>query len=323
MRNILFFSPPFFNYPSIIYKELCKNFDKVSYFNTVPATWIYKLMWYLENYFHIAFFKNKCINNLFCSIKKDIEKDDVVYDTILVIKGTCIPIEFYSFLKKKYPHAKYIQYLWDDICNDPDASTTFKYFDIVYSYNEWDCKEYGLEFRPFFYSEDFLSNLQDRKYDLSCIMSFSEDRIILLNNFFNNIKPPLSSFILIKASWLLKLLNKSKLGKLEKYITSKGVDYATMMDILKHSKCQIDIQHPRQKGLTTRAFEALATRTKLITTNSNIKYYDFYNPRNIAVISREDPTVEVNWIDLPYEPIPDDILNKYSLTSFLKDILDI
>ena len=321
MSNILFFSPPFFNYPSIIQEGLCKIFNKVTYFNTVPATLTYKITWYAEYYFHTAYFKNKCINQLFRSVKKKIENDNIDYDTIFVIKGSCIPEDFYSFLKTQYPNAKFVQYLWDDICNDPEATKTFRYFNAIYSYNEWDCKKFGLTFRPFFYSEYYLSDFQERKYDLSCIMSFSEDRIELLNKFFNNIKKPLSNYILIKGSLLLKLLYISKIGCLKQYVTSKGIDYATMMDVLKKSKCQIDIQHPCQKGLTTRAFEALATNTKLITTNANIKEYDFYNPQNIAIISREDPIVDIEWINLPYKPVPMDILNKYSLSRFLSDML--
>lgn len=321
MSNILFFSPPFFNYPSIIQEGLCKIFNKVTYFNTVPATLTYKITWYTEHYFHTAYFKNKCISQLFRSVKKKIENDNIDYDTILVIKGSCIPEDFYSFLKNQFHNAKFIQYLWDDICNDPEATKTFRYFDAIFSYNEWDCKDFGLTFRPFFYSENYLSDLQERMYDLSCIMSFSEDRIGLLNKFFNNINNPLSKYILIKGSLVLKIIYKSKIGCLKQYVTSKGIDYATMMDVLKNSKCQIDIQHPRQKGLTTRAFEALATSTKLITTNANIKNYDFYNPQNIAIISREDPTVDIEWINLPYKPVPIDILKKYSLSRFLTDIL--
>ena len=49
-----------------------------------------------------------------------------------------------------------------DICNDPEATKTFRYFNAIYSYNEWDCKKFGLTFRPFFYSEYYLSDLQER-----------------------------------------------------------------------------------------------------------------------------------------------------------------
>lgn len=64
-----------------------------------------------------------------------------------------------------------------------------------------------------------------------------------------------------------------------------------MIAVLAISKAQIEIQHPSQKGLTTRAFESLGTKTKLITTNPAIRQYDFYNSNNILIIDRNNPVI--------------------------------
>lgn len=320
MKNVLFFSPPFFNYPAVIRAELQKNFGVVSYFNTVPSSRFYKISWYFETYFSCSFLKTKLIKLLFNSIKKRIIADKTEYNYIFVIKGSCIPHYFYDFLKKLYPRAIFIQYIWDDICNDPLAPTTFKYYDKIFSYNEKDCKKYNLLFRPFFYMEEYVSNIKERKYELSCIMSFSEDRINFLRMFFNTCATNKKKYILIKGSKILKIIHRSKIGNLKQYVSSKGISYAQMMKILQESTCQIDIQHPKQEGLTTRAFEALASSTKLITTNANIKKYDFYNPQNILIISRENPVINIEWLNLPYKPIENDILRKYTLSSFIVEL---
>lgn len=320
MNNILFFSPPFFNYPSVIQSGLQRVFSKVTYFNTTPSSILYKFGWYLEAYLSIPALKRKLHKNLFNNIKKQIERDNIDYKYIFVIKGSCIPNDFHDYLKSKYPNARFVQYIWDDICNDPHAPETFKFYDSVFSYNEKDCIEYGIKFRPFFFSEKYESNINDRKYDISCILSFSEDRIIFLNKFFNACSGLQKKYVLIKGSLLLRLLNKSEIGNLGQYISNKGVNYNQMMEILQESKCIVDIQHPKQEGLTTRAFEALATRTKIITTNTNIMGYDFYNPQNIAVVSHDNPVVDTCWLNESYKDVDLDILNKYTLSTFISDI---
>ena len=321
MSNILFFSPPFFDYPSVIKAGLEKIFDKVTYFNITPSTKLYKVSWYVEAYFSNSVWKKNIENKLFQKIRNAIELQNEKYDYILVIKGSYIPDYFYRFLKQKYPYAKYIQYIWDDICNDPYAPETFKYFDRVLSYNAKDCKKYNIIFRPFFYVDEYILYEKERKYDISCIMSFSEERIEFLHKFLPLCTDTRENYILIKASWLLKIIHYSKITNLRKYVSSKGVTYSEMIHILLQSKCQIDLQHPRQEGLTTRAFEALSTGTKLITTNHNIIDYDFYIPDNIMVISRENPSFSIEWLNEPYKPISPEVMNRYSLSTFINDIL--
>lgn len=321
MKNILFFSPPFFNYPSIIKVGLERVFDKVTYFNTIPSTTLFKASWYIETYFSHSACRKNLQNKLFRAIRKEIEHENEKYDYILVIKGSCIPEEFYVFLKQKYPYAKYIQYIWDDICNDLYALETFKYFDSILSYNAKDCEKYNLKFRPFFYVEEYLSCEKERKYDISCMMSFSEDRINFLHKFLTSCTDTMRIYILIKASFLLKIIYHSKIADLMKYISSQGVSYSEMMSILRTSRCQVDLQHPRQEGLTTRAFEALATCTKLITTNHNVIEYDFYNPDNIMVISRDNPSFDAEWLKKPYKMVSEEVMKRYSLTTFINDII--
>jgi hypothetical protein len=53
----------------------------------------------------------------------------------------------------------------------------------------------------------------------------------------------------------------------------------------------LDIQHPRQTGLTMRTLEALGAGKKLVTTNVQVKEYDFYDERQVRVVDRMNPSV--------------------------------
>ena len=93
--------------------------------------------------------------------------------------------------------------------------------------------------------------------------------------------------------------------------------------IIEQSKVVIDMQHPNQKGLTMRSIETLGMRKKLITTNSDIVNYDFYNENNIYIIDRDNPVIKPDFFKTEYIPIPDKIYNRYSLAQWIFDVLGI
>lgn len=85
----------------------------------------------------------------------------------------------------------------------------------------------------------------------------------------------------------------------------------------------IDIAHPNQKGLSMRPFEALGLKRKLITNNTDIKNYDFYNENNIFVVN-DFNNIEIpdSFLNNPYEELPDKIYEKYYIKNWLKTILE-
>ena len=71
-----------------------------------------------------------------------------------------------------------------------------------------------------------------------------------------------------------------------------------------------------------RTIEMLGMSKKVITTNALITQYDFYNPNNFFIIDRENPVLNTDFLDAPYEPLPPEIQAKYSLDAFLKEIFE-
>ena len=72
-----------------------------------------------------------------------------------------------------------------------------------------------------------------------------------------------------------------------------------------------------------RTIELVGMQKKIITSNPMVKEYDFYNPANICVIDRQNPVVEESFWDLEYEPVPQQILDKYSIKAFVREIFDL
>jgi hypothetical protein len=62
-------------------------------------------------------------------------------------------------------------------------------------------------------------------------------------------------------------------------------------------------------------------RKKLITTNSDIVNYDFYNPNNIHLIDENNPMIPTSFFESKYEDIPESIYKKYTIDSWLHEML--
>ncbi|MGL4954967.1 MAG: hypothetical protein ACRC4Y_05770, partial [Cetobacterium sp.] len=174
-------------------------------------------------------------------------------------------------------------------------------------------------YRPFFYSQERDESL--KKYDLSFIGTLHSDRRELLQLIISRMRLIDISFyckiFVEKQRYLKKMLwlkNEKKM-----YIT-QGIPYTEVINIFSNSKAILEIQHPRQKTITTRSIEALGTKTKVITTVQNIKNHDFYNEDNYYIISRDNLNISKEWLNKPYKNIDEKIIKYYSLKTWVGEI---
>ncbi|TAM33422.1 MAG: hypothetical protein EPN68_01485 [Rhodanobacter sp.] len=91
--------------------------------------------------------------------------------------------------------------------------------------------------------------------------------------------------------------------------------------IIAQSDVVLDIQHPAQYGLTIRTLEVLGAGKKLVTTNAEIKNYDFYNENNIVIIDRKSPSIPDEFFQRTYQPVADHIIGRYSINGFLGGLI--
>ena len=91
-------------------------------------------------------------------------------------------------------------------------------------------------------------------------------------------------------------------------------------EYLQASQVLLDISRKGQKGLSFRVFESAGLEKKLITTNADIKNYDFYNPNNILVIDEKKPNITLDFFSSEYEKIPESIFKKYTLEQWINEV---
>lgn len=315
MKRLLLCVPLFYEYPTIIASGLRDKGYEVDVL-LYPHSLLYKL---LEQYAYGGNMFSKYESFYFRKQKKWVGSN---YDVVLAIKASMMPESFIQFLKEKNKRARFIQYIWDDISIDNKVITTFKYFDKICSFNPYDCKEYGLSFRPFFFAPQGISLDAEKSLDILFIVSYRKDRFNLAKKITEfSKKNQLKVKIILRASIVLFLSDLIHHLPYVSLFKTKGVPYVKMMNLLSRSVCSIELPAFSQIGLTTRPFEAMGTRTKIITTNKDIENYDFYNPNNIKIIDEVLFDINCDWLKRPYEDVPELIKNKYTIQTFLNDIL--
>ena len=118
------------------------------------------------------------------------------------------------------------------------------------------------------------------------------------------------------------MFNKKELDGLEDFFEFDSLNRNEVLKIFKESKAIIDCPLPNQRGLTMRTFEVLALKRKLITTNKNIKDYEFYTPDNIFIIESDKEIIPMEFINTDFNKNYT-LSSKYSLKEFVNKLVEL
>lgn len=252
------------------------------------------------------------------------EHKSVRYDYIFVLVGRGLNRElFYEFLDGQKTAFKII-YLWDDVKRVENFDEIKDAFDRIISFDRVDCEHYGFDFLPLFYCDDYRYNNENLEYDVSTIGFLHSDRIQILDKVLSRVpKEKYNWYAMLKTTrkhMLMECIKQLKIAKTPFYIGYKSLSIKETADIVKRSKVVLDMPHATQKGLSMRTIESIAAEAKLITTNSDVQYYDFYDENNVCIIDRKNPVVNESFFEVPYVKMDSSIVDAYSLKSWLKRI---
>lgn len=325
-RKILFLSPSFFAYEELICQELKKLGAQVDWYDERPIK--ASFLKGLARLFPFAFghFINHYYKHLLWTVKNN------EYDDILIVKGEFVTRRWLLELKKQFPLAKIRYVLWDSKNNTRNSEEKIQLADITFSFDYVDCKQdKRLIFRPNFYTNQAKQkqHFHNCKYDLCFIGSIHSDRLAILQkiqkiclknkwSFFQycylQAKFLYFIYFLIKPSFHQTKISFFKYHKLS---------WQEVEEKMAKAKVIVDIEHPQQSGIGTRTFDAICLGKKLITTNKYIKNYDFYNANNILIIDRKKIVIPASFLRKETEDIADEILEKYSLKTWILSIFEV
>lgn len=319
MKNLLLFMTDFYGYNEEIISEINNQGYHVTWFlDKLILTQTDRIYGKINrNYIEKKFDKyfEKCLNDI----------KDRIFDKILIIFGAVFIKERHiNLLRKIFPNVPIIYYAWDSVDNFPNIKTLLNLADYSYTFDPEDSIKYNANFLPLFYvSNDKKSN--GFRYDISTIMSFYIEKFDNLDSVLKILPKNISTNIYLKLRdkfyyYRLLLFERDKIIKLKKYIKFDSLNREEVINIFKNSKAVIDCPLPNQRGLTMRTFEVLAMNCKLITTNQNIKEYDFYSPDNIFIVDKSIKSIPTNFLETEFNT-KYNISENYSLKNFIKTLI--
>lgn len=320
-KHVLFIAPNFFGYEEEISAELRNRGADVDFVSASPfKSAVLKAITRLKREWVVPFLEKYYHTKISSFGKKE-------YDYIFVIKGEALSENLLISLKEKYNSATFILYLWDSLENNVSLERNIKLFDRCFSFDRFDAKKYGLNYRPLFFGNGFKCQaMQQFKFALSFIGTVHSDRYSVVSRTLSMLPDHLNSYsyFFLQAPWVFyvrKLLTSALSGAKVQDFNFLPMSKANVQDVFKNSFSIFDIEHPLQRGLTMRSIEALGAGKKLVTTNKSIVDEDFYNSQNIHILDRECLLeIPVDFFDVPFHAIPEDVYYKYSISGWIDEV---
>lgn len=320
-KKILFLSVSFFKYERAIAERLTELGAEVDFYDERPSN---------SNFSKGIIRLNKRlyqsqITKYYNTILDEIKNKK--YDSFLLIKGEAIPVFFLEKIKELNPEMEMIYYNFDPLKEYPNLISNLKYFDRKITFEYDDSVKYRLNFRPLFYLDEYKNLNQNSKafeYDIVFIGSAHTDRYIVGEEVkakadILNLKTFFYYYAMGKMAFRIKKLIDKNLKKFDNNkLSFEKLTHQQIIDYYQKSKSVLDINKPFQYGLTIRTFEVLASGRKLITANTDIKNYPFYNPKNILVLDRENIQLDAEFFKTEFEPLDKEALHMMSLDSFIE-----
>ena len=319
-KKILFLSANFFGYEKAIASRLRELGAEVDFFNERPSDSVLSkgIIRVNKNFYF------KKIRSYYQKIRKVTQNRD--YDFFLLIKGETIPFSFLEQFKKDHPAAIMIYYSYDAVQEYPKFLKHYSYFDKNFTFEPKDAHQHNLHFRPLFFIKDYLNVDKSIaiKHDVVFIGSAHTDRYLIgekvkeigasigLNSYFYY-------YAQSKAAFLLKKVFDQNLKKFDvKKLNFKKLKHTEIAEIYTQSRSVLDINKPFQEGLTMRTFETLASGKKLLTTNSDIINYPFFDDDLILIIDRNHVEMNVKFFQSASKKINPETLEMMTLDSWIE-----
>lgn len=326
---VLFIAPSFFGYEKEIQGELEAAGCKVDWYDDRPSsTPLMKAM--------IRFrpeLVNKAVNDYFEKIVS--RATSTAYDVVFVIKGEGLPVGKILALKAALPNARFLYYTWDSLKNFKNSYEKLPYFDKVYSFDRFDSVDNeNIKHLPLFYSRAYEAlgktdrACRETEIDLLFLGSIHSDRYPVVQKIWGAAKRVapdihLYAHFFYQSKWVFtirKIFDPQFRSIPWHDVKWNSLHFANTLKLIERSKILVDVHHPGQTGLTMRTIECLGAKKKLITTNKDVKIYDFYNPDNILVIDRLAPVIPDSFIRTTFIAVSENIYKKYSLRGWLAEI---
>ena len=224
--------------------------------------------------------------------------------------------DYVNYLKSKYPAGKYVFVMVNPVSiRDRFSfwSDRLEEFDLVVSCVPEDAKRYGWAYYPSCYSK----SIDDKDAVIKCDITYTgytvvdrDSEVERLYNYFTE-RGLKCDFTIIGKNPRCSAASGIKYKK--RYLPYREVVKKTI-----RSKAVLELTQKSLDYATLRTMEALKYGKKLITCNSAVVDMEHYRKSNIALVN-DIPGIDLNeFLNSPFEEIPQDAFSPSGLVRFIK-----
>lgn len=263
------------------------------------------------------------------------------YDFFFSIDGLMVCPFLFDYLKETNPEIKCKLFLYDKIEFACHVERYFNYYDDVFSFDLGDVAKYNLKFLPIYWVP-CTKNLE-KKYDLFGMATYSlhkKDRARLFReikqvvneiglNAFVKLYVKIDNWFVFIMKNLVKMFLHHKTyipfgDVLNGLVTNKSLSPSEFRDCIYESEVIIDTHVEYQDGLTARFMWALGAEKKIVTTNKNVKRYEFYTPEQFFILGEKPINNLKEFVGSKFNLSEKnrEIISKYRIDNWLKTIIN-
>ena len=248
------------------------------------------------------FVKDESKTDIFYSYKFYTHKKIFEYasalSSIIVIDGALNNLQTSILwdLKNKNNGLKFYLYMINSI----DASSPLmmgvrkKYkefaWDKIMTFDENDASKYGLQYFGFcYYSKYNIVRKKNPQFDVYFVGGDKGGRINMLYDIFET-----ATKYGVNIHFDIYLIHNKNIVKHPEinYITNKWLSYKEVLTKVQDCKCILEVLQIGQSGASLRYFEAVCYNKKLLTTNTEISKFPYYDSRWMKVFTRIE---DIDW----------------------------
>jgi hypothetical protein len=125
-----------------------------------------------------------------------------------------------------------------------------------------------------------------------------------------------------KFMWFLRHVANPKTWRCRSIkVSTAAIPPEKVNRIVQSAKAVVDIEHPKQRGLTMRTIETLLLGRKLVTTNAEIRNSDLFHESRVCIIDRANPSIPQAFLEKAFLDIPQKTKEKYYVRSWLQEVI--
>ena len=251
-------------------------------------------------------------------------------DHVLLIKAEGMTARVVRHLRARHPRATLGLHLWDGKENVNGIDKLVPLADAVSSFDPVDARENGWNYRPLFARNVAMpaAGHEPKVFDWCFIGTIHSDRHRVISRLRKLTGGAARSFVFayFQSPMVLKirkLFDWTLWSAPKDTLSTMPMSADDVARITAQSRTVLDVEHPRQRGLTMRTIETLLAGNKLLTTNRHLLDCDLYDPSRAQIIDRNAPRIDPAFLSQAVKHIPQELRDRYSCEAWAKELIDI